>query len=48
MELTDDEYSKLTEDEKKLYRRKQTRNGNKILYRIAYQKRVKNFDKFTN
>ena len=27
MELTEDEYSKLTEDEKRLYRRKQTKDG---------------------
>ena len=48
MELTEEEYSKLTEDEKRLYRRKQTRDGNKILYKIAKEKGVKNFDKFTN
>ena len=48
MELTEKEYSKLTEDEKRLYRRKQTRDGNKILYKIAKAKGVKNFDLFTN
>ena len=48
MELTEDEYSKLTEDEKRLYRRKQTKDGNKVLYKIARKKGVKNFDKFTN
>lgn len=48
MELSEEEYSKLTEDEKRLYRRKQTRDGNKILYKIAKEKGVKNFDKFTN
>ena len=48
MELTEEEYSKLDEDEKRLYRRKQTKDGNKILYRIAKEKGVKNFDKFTN
>ncbi len=48
MELSEEEYSKLTEDEKRLYRRKQTKDGNKILYRIAKEKGVKNFDKFTN
>ena len=48
MELTEEEYSKLTEDEKILYRRKQTRDGNKLLYKIAKEKGVKNFDKFTN
>ena len=48
MELTEEEYNKLGEDEKRLYRRKQTKDGNKILYRIAKEKGVKNFDKFTN
>ena len=48
MELTEEEYSKLGEDEKRLYRRKQTKDGNKILYKIAKEKGVKNFDKFTN
>ena len=48
MELTEEEYSRLSEDEKRLYRRKQTRDGNKILYKIAKAKGVKNFDKFTN
>jgi len=48
MELTEEEYRKLTEDEKRLYRRRQTKDGNKILYKIAKEKGVKNFDKFTN
>ena len=48
MELTEAEYNKLEEDEKRLYRRRQTRDGNKILYGIAKEKGVKNFDKFTN
>ena len=48
MELTEEEYEKLSEDEKRLYRRKQTKDGNKVLYRIAKEKGVKNFDKFTN
>lgn len=48
MELTEEEYSNLSEDEKRLYRRKQTKNGNKALYKIAVTKGVKNFDKFTN
>lgn len=47
-ELTEEEYSKLNEDEKRLYRRKQTKDGNKLLYRIAVIKGVKNFDRFTN
>ena len=48
MELTQEEYSKLSEDEKRLYRRRQTRDGNKLLYRVASKKGVKNFDRFTN
>ena len=48
MELTEEEYSKLSEDEKRLYRRKQTKDGNKLLYKIAREKGVKNFDRFTN
>ena len=48
MEITEEEYNSLTEDEKRIYRRKQTKDGNKILYKIASEKGVKNFDKFTN
>ena len=48
MEITEAKYSKLTEEEKRLYRRKQTKRGNKVLYKIASEKGVKNFDKFTN
>jgi len=48
MELNEEEYNKLNEDEKRLYRRKQTKDGNKILFKIAKEKGVKNFDKFTN
>ena len=47
-EISEKEYSELTEDEKRLYRRKQTRDGNKVLYKIAKEKGVKNFDRFTN
>ena len=47
-EISEKEYSMLSEDEKRLYRRQQTRDGNKILYKIAKEKGVKNFDKFTN
>ena len=47
-ELTEEEYKMLTEDEKRLYRRKQTKDGNKILYKIAKEKGVKNYDRFTN
>lgn len=48
MELTEIEYNNLSEYEKRLYRRKQTRDDNKVLYKIASSKGVKNFDKFTN
>ena len=47
-EISEEEYSLLTEDEKRLYRRKQTRDGNKVLYKVAKEKGVKNFDRFTN
>ena len=47
-EISEEEYSLLTEDEKRLYRRRQTRDGNKILYKVAKEKGVKNFDRFTN
>ena len=48
MEITEAEYGKLNEDEKRLYKRKQTKDGNKSLYKVALTKGVKNFDKFTN
>lgn len=48
MEITEEEYAKLSEDEKRLYKRKQTKDGNKSLYKVALAKGVKNFDKFTN
>ena len=48
MELTQEEFAKLSEDEKRLYRRKQTVDGNKVLYDVAKEKGVKNYDKFTN
>lgn len=47
-ELLEKEYSELTEDEKRIYRRKQVKEGNKLLNKIASLKGVKNFDKFTN
>ena len=47
-ELTEEEYNRLSEEDKRLYRRRQTKDGNKILYGIAKRKGVKNFDKFTN
>ena len=48
MELTEAEYNLLSEDEKRLYRRRKVSNGNKVLYGIAKEKGVKNFDRFTN
>lgn len=48
MELTESEYENLTEDEKRLYRRRQTKDGNIVLYKVAKEKGVKNFDRFTN
>lgn len=48
MELTKKEFDKLSENEKRLYRRKQTKDGNRILYGIAKDKGVNNFDRFTN
>lgn len=47
-ELNEIEYQNLSEDEKRLYRRRQTKDGNKLLYKIAVKKGVKNFDRFTN
>ena len=41
MELSEKEYNELSEDEKRLYRRRQTKDGNKILYKIAKEKGVK-------
>lgn len=48
MEITEKRYSELSEDEKRLYRRKQTKDGNKTLYKVAKEKGVTNFDEFTN
>ena len=48
MELTEKEYSKLTEDEKRLYQRELTKRGNYSLNQAAKQSGVKNFDKFHN
>ena len=47
-ELSEEEYNLLSEDEKRLYKRKQTKDGNLLLYKVAVKKGVKNFDKFTN
>lgn len=47
-ELTEKEYSLLTEEEKRFYNRSLTRKGNHALNQIAMQAGVKNFDKFHN
>ena len=47
-ELTEKEYSSLTEDEKRFYRRNITRKGNYSLNIAAKNVGVKNFDKFHN
>ena len=44
-ELNEKDYNLLTEDEKRLYRRKQTKDGNLILYKIASQKSLKEIEK---
>ncbi len=48
MELTEEEYDKLSEDEKRFYRRNITRKGNYSLNIAAKNAGVKNFDKFHN
>ena len=47
-ELTEKEYSELTEDEKRFYQRNLTRKGNYSLNITARNAGVKNFDKFHN
>ena len=47
-EITEKEYSLLTEDEKRLYNRNLTRKGNYSLNIAAKNAGVKNFDKFHN
>ena len=47
-EISEKEYSELSEEEKRFYRRRQTKDGNKILYKVAREKGVKNFDRFKN
>ena len=47
-ELTEKEYSKLTEDEKRFYQRSLTKKGNYSLNQAAKKAGVKNFDKFHN
>ena len=47
-EITEKEYSMLTEDEKRFYQRNLTREGNYSLNQTAKKSGVKNFDKFHN
>ncbi|MBO5180000.1 MAG: DNA damage-inducible protein D [Clostridia bacterium] len=47
-EITEKEYSMLTEDEKRFYQRDLTRRGNYSLNQAAKKAGVKNFDKFHN
>jgi len=47
-EITEKEYSMLTEDEKRFYQRNLTRKGNYSLNQVAKNAGVKNFDKFHN
>ena len=47
-EITEKEYSLLSEDEKRLYQRDLTRKGNYSLNQAAKNAGVKNFDKFHN
>jgi len=48
MEITEKEYSSLTETEKRFYQRDLTRKGNYSLNQTAKRVGVKNFDKFHN
>ena len=48
MEVLDNNYELLTEVEKRLYRRKETKERNKFLNNAARNAGVKNFDKFHN
>ena len=47
-ELSEKEYSSLTEDEKRLYQRNLTKKGNRSLNITARNAGVRNFDKFHN
>ena len=47
-EITEKEYSMLTEDEKRFYQRNLTKKGNHSLNQAAKNAGVKNFDKFHN
>ena len=47
-EISEKEYTSLTEDEKRFYQRNLTKKGNYSLNQIAKKTGVKNFDKFHN
>ena len=47
-ELSEKEYKLLSEEEKRLYKRSQTKRGNYSLNQVAKKAGVKNFDKFHN
>lgn len=47
-EITEKEYSELTEDERRFYQRNLTKKGNYSLNQTAKSSGVKNFDKFHN
>ena len=47
-EITEKEYSSLTEDEKRFYQRNLTKKGNYSLNQTAKKAGVKNFDRFHN
>ena len=48
MEITEEEYSKLSENEKRIYTRINVNNKNKKLFYTAKKSGVKNFGKFNN
>ena len=48
MEITEKEYTNLTEKEKRFYQRNLTKKGNYSLNQTAKEVEVKNFDKFHN
>ena len=48
MEITEKEYTNLTEDEKRFYQRNLTKKGNYSLNQTAKEVEVKNFYKFHN
>ena len=47
-EITEEEYKKLPEDERRLYNRKLVKDRNKVLYAAAQNAGVNNYGKFTN